>query len=61
MTKVKKIDIAPETTEEHLIGWAVSIISNVSGGNWEEQSEEWQDAVKKWFVEFHGWVGGKNA
>jgi len=49
-----------ETTEEELIQKAVGIISNVNGGNWEEQSEEWQDAVKKWFVLFHGWVGDKN-
>ncbi len=34
-----------------MAAWAV--IANVSGGNWQEQSDEWQEAARLWRERFH--------
>lgn len=41
-----------ETLLNHLYtAWGV--IANVSGGRWEEQSDEWRTAAVRWRDEFH--------
>jgi hypothetical protein len=38
---------------------AWTIIANVSGGDWSQQSDEWQEAAKRWRDEvFHPLLGG---
>lgn len=34
--------------DRDMIEAAMGIISNVGGGNWWGQSQEWQDAARKW-------------
>ena len=40
-------------SNEDLLYRAWTIISNVSDGNWEDQTEEWQNAAARWRNEFH--------
>lgn len=40
-------------TNEDLLHRAWTIIANVSEGNWEDQTEEWQNAAARWRNEFH--------
>jgi hypothetical protein len=37
------------------IAW--TIIANAGDGNWERESEEWQEAAKRWRDEFHAELG----
>ena len=32
---------------------AWGLLANVSEGNWERQTDEWQDAVKRWRTRYH--------
>ena len=41
-----------EIDEEIMTLWG--IIANVSGGNWDLQNKEWQDAVIKWRTDYFG-------
>jgi hypothetical protein len=34
--------------DRNMLDAAMGIISNVSGGNWWGQSQEWQDAARQW-------------
>lgn len=36
-----------------LLMTAWGLLANVSEGNWERQTDEWQDAVKRWRTRFH--------
>jgi hypothetical protein len=40
--------IAERWVTSDLIQMAWGLLANVSEGNWERQTDEWQDAVKRW-------------
>ena len=44
-------DIEPEGNDLLMSAWG--LLANVSEGNWEEQTEEWQEAVIHWREKFH--------
>ena len=52
----KEDNTKDETTEQYLISYALSIIANVDGGNWDKQSSEWNGAAKKWFDSYKAWL-----
>ena len=39
--------MSADTESEMLVGWAMSIICNVDGGDW-KQSHEWINAARQW-------------
>ncbi len=39
--------MSADTETEMLVGWAMSIICNVDGGDW-KQSHEWINAARQW-------------
>jgi hypothetical protein len=48
--------IAIEREKDDLLNWGWTILANVSGGNWENQTEEWQAAVKTWRNRYHAFL-----
>ena len=46
-------DTMNEQQLRDLLYEAWGVIANASGGNWEEQSQEWQDAAKRWRDSWH--------
>lgn len=45
-------DTSPLSVDDLLMS-AWGVIANVSGGNWSEQSDEWQAAAVRWQERFH--------
>ena len=47
--------MSDDTAHDHLIGWAIGIISNVDAPEeaWPHQSDEWREAARKWLDEVH--------
>lgn len=39
--------------KDDLLSWGWTILANVSGGNWEQQADEWITAVTKWRDQYH--------
>ena len=44
---------AQRDADGDLLMTAWGLLANVSEGNWERQTDEWQDAVKRWRTRFH--------
>ena len=42
--------------EQDLIEMAWSIMANVSGGDWDKQSQDWQEAAGKWRDDYGLWL-----
>ena len=46
-------ETAPADDSYDLVEMAWVILANVSEGNWEKQTDEWQEAVVKWRNHYH--------
>jgi hypothetical protein len=55
MPQSEQPSTSPETTgaENDLDYLAWTIISNVSGGDWSKQTDEWRRAAIRWRDDFH--------
>lgn len=46
-------------SEDLLIELAWGIIANAGGGDWTKESQEWQEAAKKWRDDYHEYLSSK--
>lgn len=45
-------------SERELLEFAWGILANVSNGDWQQQSNEWQHAVINWRDKYHSYITG---
>lgn len=45
------------TSADDLLESAWGVIANANGGNWEDESPEWQEAARRWRDNWHQYLG----